>query len=124
MYNSNFRKSMKSERNWYNLSENKKKIGKIRTYVTEINASPVREFTKDVAIFHAVVFTSPAVVGFLIHMYYFQCCDFTIQTIDHVMSIEKEQFEPYLSGYLGNSLEEATQLQNKLQNFEPMAQVE
>lgn len=55
---------------------------------------------------------------------FFQCCDSTIQSIDYVMSIEKEQFEPYLSGYLGNSLEEAEQLQNKLQNFEPMAQVD
>ena len=40
------------------------------------------------------------------------------------MAIEKEQFEPYLSGYLGNSLEEAQQLQSKLQEFEPTAQVE
>lgn len=48
----------------------------------------------------------------------------TIQSIDWVMAIEKEQFEPYLSGYLGNSLEEAQQLQSKLQDFEPMAQVE
>lgn len=40
------------------------------------------------------------------------------------MAIEKEQFEPYLTGYLGNSLDEAQQLQNKLQEFEPVAQVE
>jgi hypothetical protein len=40
------------------------------------------------------------------------------------MAIEKEQFEPYLSGYLGNSLEEAQQLQSKLQEFEPTAQVD
>ena len=39
------------------------------------------------------------------------------------MLIEKEQFEPYLSGYLGNSLAEAEELQRKLQAFEPEAQV-
>ena len=39
------------------------------------------------------------------------------------MTIEKEQFEPYIAGYLGNTLEEAEQLQRKLNNFEPMAKV-
>jgi hypothetical protein len=67
---------------------------------------------------HHVVVVVVTISHFLSVVYY------RTQSIDWVMTIEREQFEPYLSGYLGNTLEEAQQLQSKLQDFEPMAQVE
>ncbi|XP_076451161.1 coiled-coil domain-containing protein 141-like [Babylonia areolata] len=43
------------------------------------------------------------------------------RTIDHVMKIEREFFLPYISGHLGNSLEKAEELRNKLTEFAPLA---
>ena len=40
------------------------------------------------------------------------------------MLIEKDFFAPNIAGDLGSSLESAQELQTKLQNFEPIAQVE
>jgi hypothetical protein len=39
------------------------------------------------------------------------------------MKAEKEFFVPYIAGRLGNSLQEAEALQNKLDSFQPKVKV-